>query len=447
MPKVARKFYAVAVGRGGPKIYTTWDEVRLPWDGIRDQHHTPDEAPVSPEVTILSQHDTSVSQEWAEEDHISLLPPSAVSLSPGQQQVLDIVKRGHSVFFTGSAGTGKSVLLREIIETLQERGGLGITASTGIAAVNIGGSTLHSWAGIGLGDEPSKRYAGKFLGQQKFRQVRDRWQNAKTLIIDESMYSIAREVRHSDSPFGGIQVCSLSLTFVDMLNAMRFGQMDAKAVMAFSALSRKVEYADGIEPTELFSTRQEVDNANASRLRQLNTESHTYNASEYPGVDSNGNTVNPMTMSRLLERLLVPKEIHLKNLVQGKLVNGSVGQVVRFSTPEDALKEHTDIASTARGEGQRLPQDRCVWPIVRFINGHETMIIPQEFTINNAYGGMEARRDQVPLILAWALSVHKSQGQTLERVKVDLRRTFEKGQGQYFRTMLGATLRLMNGIP
>jgi ATP-dependent DNA helicase PIF1 len=79
-------------------------------------------------------------------------------------------------------------LLREIIRV---RGGsasrtLGVTASTGIAAVNIGGATLHSWAGIGLGQEPVKNYVGKFFGQKKFSNVLERWQQVQTLIIDES---------------------------------------------------------------------------------------------------------------------------------------------------------------------------------------------------------------------------------------------------------------------
>lgn len=90
-----------------------------------------------------------------------------------------------------SIGTGKSVLLREIIKC---KGGfpssrLGITASTGIAAVNIGGTTLHSWAGIGLGQESAKNLAGKFVGQPKFSRVLDRWRKVETLILDESAYS------------------------------------------------------------------------------------------------------------------------------------------------------------------------------------------------------------------------------------------------------------------
>lgn len=84
-------------------------------------------------------------------------------------------------------GTGKSVLLREIIRAVKEmENKIGITASTGIAAVNIGGTTLHSWAGIGLGDQKVASYSGKFLHQPRYREVLDRWRNTDTLVIDES---------------------------------------------------------------------------------------------------------------------------------------------------------------------------------------------------------------------------------------------------------------------
>ncbi|KAJ8703095.1 hypothetical protein PTI98_001748 [Pleurotus ostreatus] len=126
-------------------------------------------------------------------DVIPLEPQTPdVKLSPEQAAVLNKVKSGKSIFFTGSAGTGKSVLLREIIRTLggNNSRSLAITASTGIAAVNIGGTTLHSWAGIGLGLEPAKNLAGKFLGQGKFRPVLDRWRAVKYLIIDEGAVHI-----------------------------------------------------------------------------------------------------------------------------------------------------------------------------------------------------------------------------------------------------------------
>ncbi|KAH0590267.1 hypothetical protein H2248_012563 [Termitomyces sp. 'cryptogamus'] len=421
MPKSAKKYYAVAVGRDGPNIYDTWDECKMQtarypavfksfpsrqqaeqWlanqIGIRDRKH-----PASGALTLSHQSGACPDQpgeiqdyrplpdpefrdafppdpapfpragcsshlEAMQDDHPLVLSRPAVQLSPEQQQVLDKVRSGHSVFFTGSAGTGKSVLLREIIDTLKERGDtLGITASTGIAAVNIGGSTLHSWAGIGLGDQPAKRYIGKFFGNEQSRKILDRWKNVDTLIIDEvsmidgslfdKLEHIAREVRYNDHPFGGIQLvlsgdfCQLPpvsgrdkqgrqispvfafdantwdacvgspviLTrvfrqkdqhFIDMLNAMRFGQINDKS--AFTALSRKVEYADGIEPTELFSTRSEVDNANTFRLGQLKTEARIYTANDIPGTDSNGVRVTPVQMARLLERLVVPKKIHLK---------------------------------------------------------------------------------------------------------------------------------------
>jgi hypothetical protein len=137
-----------------------------------------------------------------------------IQLSPEQQQVLNRIKAGQSVFFTGSAGTGKSVLLREIIKWCKANGQvIAVTASTGIASVNIGGSTIHSWAGIGLGKEDAEKLVGKILGQDKYRRMKEkearrkqglpsddednpysenrqsrvvqRWRSCQTLIIDE----------------------------------------------------------------------------------------------------------------------------------------------------------------------------------------------------------------------------------------------------------------------
>lgn len=139
-----------------------------------------------------------------------------VLLSPEQERVLNLVKSGRSVFFTGSAGTGKSVLLRKIIAWCESSNrSIAKTASTGIAAINIDGCTLHSWAGIGLGKESAERLAGKIYGQdkvlrRKLRKEREkngfcdmsydsdseqnepvsrvliRWRECEVLIIDES---------------------------------------------------------------------------------------------------------------------------------------------------------------------------------------------------------------------------------------------------------------------
>ncbi|KAJ7275431.1 PIF1-like helicase-domain-containing protein [Mycena haematopus] len=233
--------------------------------------------------------------------------PSKIILSDEQQAVLQRIKRRESIFFSGSAGTGKSVLLREIIKELKDRDTgsnhtLGITASTGIAAINIGGCTLHSWAGIGIGNESAKKMVGKFFGQAKngSSKLLDRWKMVKTLIIDEismvdgqlfdkrrwhaffvettpllAAYSSFCLVIFSSCPqyrigLGAksllpslllmpkhgrlvLAVRSLSHGFsvrkTKLLNAMRFGKIEN--VQAFTALAREVKYTDGIQPTEL----------------------------------------------------------------------------------------------------------------------------------------------------------------------------------------------------
>lgn len=134
-----------------------------------------------------------------------------------------------------------------------------------------------------------------------------------------------------------------------------------------------------------------------------------------------------------------------QNIVQGILVNGSLGKVEAFMSASEARKQMIETSHMDRRESRHdslqtsdvvdpekeetLQQNARVWPLVQFTNGRKVLCIPHEFSIESAAGVMEAKREQIPLILAWALSIHKSQGQTIERVKVDLGRTFEKGQG------------------
>lgn len=142
-----------------------------------------------------------------------------VFLSTEQRRVLDlVVEQGKSVFFTGSAGTGKSVLMREIIKVLRDRhrregDRVAVTASTGLAACNVGGVTLHSFAGIGLGKESVTALVTKI---KKNSKAKLRWQRTKVLIIDEismvdgelydKLEAIARTLRNNGRPFGGIQL-------------------------------------------------------------------------------------------------------------------------------------------------------------------------------------------------------------------------------------------------
>ncbi|KAL5495571.1 hypothetical protein ACEPAI_1034 [Sanghuangporus weigelae] len=436
---------------------------------------------------------------------MTMTPKHELRLSREQARVLEGVARGESVFFTGSAGTGKSALLREIIKMLDGPSiEVAVTASTGIAAVNIGGTTLHSFAGVGLGKGDAERLV-EMVEKSKF--ALNRWRTTKTLIVDEismidgrffdAMELIARSVRNDNRPFGGIQLvlsgdfyqlppvpdqlggvmlpikfafeavswnkCVGSpiilqkvfrqedKEFVSMLNRMRCGKIKTEDEECFLALSRPLTYDDGIEPTELFPLRDEVECANAARLRNLPGPSQTYLAFDVPGRDHRGIQVTAQQADKLLERLVAVKRITLKigaqvmlikNLSPG-LVNGLLGKVSAFKTVEQALRDCNEVSvqdisqASAHNNTRNIEPDSAdmgmtvqdrVWPLVRFTNGHEILCFPTTFDVVNARGDFEAHREQVPLILAWAMSVHKSQGQTLDRVKVNLARTFEKGQ-------------------
>ncbi|KAF9229717.1 hypothetical protein BS17DRAFT_35819 [Gyrodon lividus] len=150
-----------------------------------------------------------------------------------------------------------------------------------------------------------------------------------------------------------------------------------------------------------------------------------------------------------------------QNMLQGVLVNGSLGQVIEFITTHEAQKRHIEIAEVERRKERQTSvtvyspdsegnqpglvaldhhtfQRDQLWPLVKFTNNKCLLCSPVEFLVEGLKGNLEARRLQIPLALSWAMSIHKSQGQTLTRVKVDLARIFEKGQGKLL--MLGIWL-------
>jgi len=426
-------------------------------------------------------------------------------LSDEQQHVLDlVVEKKHSVFFTGSAGTGKSVLLREIIAALKkkhtkESDRVAVTASTGLAACNIGGVTLHSFAGFGLGKDEVPELVKKIRRNAK---AKHRWMRTKVLVIDEismvdgdffdKLENVSRIIRNNPRPFGGLQLVitgdffqlppvpdygkqakfafdaaswntaidkTIALhhvfrqkdpEFAAMLNEMREGRLSDRSTQAFRKLNRPINFGDSMEATELFPTRQEVEAANNRRMTNLKGEIRVFEARD------GGAITDKNQRDKLLQNCMAPDVIHLKRGAQvmliknmdDTLVNGSLGKVVGFmnettfdsyerdedaflSTQVDDNGELISEAPKARPSGL-LASTALQFPVVRFVmaDGTTRDLLCQRETwkIELPNGEVQASRAQVPLILAWALSIHKAQGQTLERVKVDLGRVFEKGQ-------------------
>ncbi|KAF8832674.1 hypothetical protein HHX47_DHR1001745 [Lentinula edodes] len=269
-----------------------------------------------------------------------------IKLSKEQKQVLETVKAGGNVFFTGPAGTGKSVLLREIIKVLRSRKlEVAVTASTGIAGINIKGSTVHSWAGIGLGKEKAAILASRIANSTHARLS---WTETDVLIIDEismidgrlfdKLEYIGRIVRNNSRPFGGIQLvisgdffqlppvpdksyqhkmpsvfafdaeswplCIKKIVllthvfrqrdqaFVDILAEMRVGKLSDDHIKALHALRRPVVHPDGIEPSHLFATKLEVQDCNQRKLDALRSTSVTYHSMDYRGIDVHKNLID-----------------------------------------------------------------------------------------------------------------------------------------------------------
>ena len=445
-------------------------------------------------------------------------------LGPEQRKVFDlVVEQKKSVFFTGPAGTGKSFLLQRIIKGLRMKfedfpEELAVTASTGLAAYNIGGVTLHRFAGIGLGKAPIEVLLERILGnpdsplrheRRGDRRARSRWRKVEVLIIDEismvdaalfdKLDQIAREVREVDEPFGGIQlvICGdffqlppvtpdleeesprfcfeseawgpslqykIELTqiyrqkdpeFAKMLNEMREGHVSSNTIATFKQLYRPLpSHGHGRPPpTELFPLRRQADEANAMRLEELEGALHTYTATE------GGMIEDEEIRKKLLSDCIAPNVVKLKKgalvlLIWNKdrqLVNGSQGRVIGFSntTEYHVYDRIWDDEESAAEDGH--PKE-SIFPVVEFWSKEgeplsPTVCEPETWSVERWVPDSKpddtnskkprrkswkvevlATRTQMPLIPAWALSIHKAQGQTLEFVKVDLRHIFETGQ-------------------
>lgn len=366
------------------------------------------------------------------------------------------MQEGRNVFLTGSAGAGKTYTLNKFIEWGWASGKhLAITASTGIAATHIGGQTIHAFSGIGIAEEIDKGFFTKW-GFKEFKAPSIR--EVDVLIIDEiSMLgrkqfemvdTVFRKVRRKSEPFGGVQliVCgdffqlppisrdaknpaqfainspvweeadiatcylteqhrSSDAVYNTLLESIRSGNVGPKLIASLE--SRIMQHSDDMDTTHLYTTNRNVDAYNLSQLKKINAPMH-----EYRMTDSGSATwVKSLKKSCLANELLTLKEgalvMALKNDPEGRYVNGSIGHVVNFKKGE---------------KGQvRMPE-------VSFLNGKKCVMTPAAWEMISGESRL-AKIVQVPLRLAWGITVHKSQGMTLDRAHINLQNAFEPGQG------------------
>ncbi|MBI4088297.1 AAA family ATPase [Candidatus Kaiserbacteria bacterium] len=369
-----------------------------------------------------------------------------------QDEALAILKTGLNVFLTGEPGSGKTHTINRYISWLRERGIVpAVTASTGIAATHVGGMTIHSWSGIGIKRDVSDYDIELIQSREKTaRRIID----AKVLIIDEismldaatldSVDRVLRTLRHKpmmpEEPFGGLQVifvgdffqlppvsrekvaafafesnawkeahpviCYLSeqhrqddADFLDLLAAMRRGTFTSahrSRLRARAGIIPKKEVA-----TRLYTHNENVDRINAESLSKIKGKSRVFQ------MTSRGAKA---LVESLKAQCLSPETLELKegaavmftrNNFDAGYVNGTLGVVESF---------------TSLGA-----------PVVKT---HGTLITvePAEWAIQDG-AKILAKVVQMPLRLAWAITVHKSQGMSLDAAIIDLSQAFEFGQG------------------
>lgn len=475
----------------------------------------------------------------------------AVKLDKFQAAAIAAAERGESFFLTGSAGTGKSFVLREIIRRLRRKNRrVAVAASTGCAAVAIGGCTIHSLLSLGLGLEPESLLQEMANSN---RRMRARVGPLHVLIIDEismidsflfDKIELVCSYAKLNNPycsgkssvkrmFGGLQVivcgdffqlppvapsCSrLQLTkekffafeshswqefitktfslrqvhrqsdmcFVGVLDEIRHGFVSKATgevlrtctVGSNEERSEITEKGEVVCYTKLYPYRHQVRRENDTHLGPLATQGIRYDALDR--VEDKLGKLSEKAVRTMLDNVSGLKEVHLKrgcrvlctrNLdVDQGIVNGSAGVVIGFLTrgtervkqlqkmkeltSEILVKRENEMAEdgimpeeVVHLENEELAKDLKDWPrcaegfivmkpknirftpIVKFDNGKQMTIPPFRWEVFGLQGKVVGSRLQIPLVLGWALSIHKSQGMTLNRVETDVGRAFDYGQ-------------------
>lgn len=376
-----------------------------------------------------------------------------------QSAALAILKTGANVFLTGKPGSGKTHTVNAYVAYLRTLGvEPAITASTGIAATHIGGLTIHSWSGIGIKTRLDKYELDK-LGSSEY--LAKRIGRAKVLIIDEvSMLSagtlgmvdaVCREVRQSEEAFGGLQVVLVG-DFFQLPPIVRLNEIDpeaggigrfacespawTKALPIICYLTEQHRQDDGDFVALLSAIRQNTFAAKhlqQIKKRKITPEAAPPNVPKLFSHNLDVDRVNDATLMKLASpvKTFVRSSRGPANLVE-TLGRGclspenlalKVGAVVMFTKNNPRVGFANGTLGTVLGFSKASS-----YPLVKTRTGVTIEVEPMEWTIEES-GVVRARITQVPLRLAWAITVHKSQGMSLDEAVVDLSQVFEFGQG------------------
>jgi nucleoside-triphosphatase THEP1 len=378
-----------------------------------------------------------------------------------QCDALDILKTGCNVFLTGEPGSGKTYTINQFVAYLRASGiEPAITASTGIAATHIHGMTLHSWSGIGVMRDMRDEDIADLA---KSRYISMRIKKTKVLIVDEismidgemlsNVERVCRRIKKSAQPFGGMQVvfvgdffqlppvqknkqkrsvrdetsvsvfsfaspvwrmtqpivCYLTeqhrqedAHFLDILSAMRRDEFSETQFERMRDCLRTLDEVPS-DMTRLFSHNMDVDSINTKELQKLSGKTRSFLMADR----------GPERLVEALKRgCLSPERLELKE-----------GAAVMFTKNNPNVGFVNGTLGTIIGWDE---ESRC--PVVMT---HDEVVIvakPMEWAIEEQ-GEVLAKIMQIPLRLAWAMTIHKSQGMSLDAAVMDLSKTFEFGQG------------------
>jgi ATP-dependent DNA helicase PIF1 len=367
-------------------------------------------------------------------------------LTEDQAKSLELMKSGENIFLTGGAGSGKSFVIREFLRTPDSQS-MPLLASTGTAAVLIGGRTFHSFFGLGIMEGGAEKTVERATQN---RRVCRRISEAEGIIIDEvSMISasafaaaetISRIARESQLPWGGLRVIAVGdfaqlppvsrgqtrdwafkserwmatdflsyhlqgnqrtkdELYLRILSKVRFGGPDEEVRDFLNDCIRIEDPED--KATRLYPLREQVENHNSRELDSLIGDKVAYPTIFLGDERFRENFKNHLPIPETLSLKKDAVVMFVQNDPQKRWVNGTLGRVVDLQT--DKL-------------------------VIRKQRGREVTVDKAQFSLQDADGNVLMSAINFPLKLGYATTIHKSQGATLEQMWVDMSRLWEPGQ-------------------